>query len=226
MGNAHRPPSWSQLRADVKALNRLSVSLRNHRLGAASLPNVSVRLLMKHTVSEDLLPFIWMFNDNVKFQMVFVKSQEPDKIGKRFISVNEFYKIFGLLTNYRVSINALEQEESSSIARLSLSREELLDKEVEEECVICMESGHLILTNCCGTAICKPCAKDWFVDKSKNCPTCDSMHNTLSNYPAAFDHLTNVVNHSSDQSLEIVMHQAQLKAILESMLDGNVEEET
>jgi len=110
--------------------------------------------------------------------------------------------------------------------KLSMELVQKIHQKEEEECVICMESGHLILTNCCGTAICKPCAKDWFVDKSKNCPTCDSMHNTLSNYPAAFDHLTNVVNHSSDQSVEIVMHQAQLKAILESMLDGNVEEET
>ncbi|KAL2924871.1 E3 ubiquitin-protein ligase AIRP2 [Bienertia sinuspersici] len=112
--------------------------------------------------------------------MTYEDGKTTMSVHEKKASIRQFYGvIFPSLMQLQTGITELEDRKQKEVCALRYRRNDVyenhesmaLEREIEEECGICMEINNKVVLPNCSHSMCFKCYKDWYA-RSQSCPFC------------------------------------------------------
>ncbi|KAL9235361.1 hypothetical protein vseg_010124 [Gypsophila vaccaria] len=176
--------SIKALEADIQYANTLASGHRRQH------DEVSFQMRLSYSPAAHLFLFLVQWTNcylagtlgllRILIYMTYTDGKTTMFVHEKKASIRQFYGvIFPSLLQLQAGITDLEDKKQKEICAARYRRDDahesskktVLEKELEEECGICMEMNKkVILPNCCHS-LCLKCYQDWY-SRSQSCPFC------------------------------------------------------
>lgn len=183
MRNSFRE-SIKALEADIQHANTLASGYRRQSDGAC------FQMRLSYSPAAHLFLFLVQWTDcslagalgllRILVFMTYEDGKTTMSVHEKKASIRQFYGvIFPSLLQLQAGITDLDDRKQKEVCALRYKRKDVhekyesmeLEKEIEEECGICMEINDKVVLPNCSHSLCFKCYKDWSA-RSQSCPFC------------------------------------------------------
>ncbi|CAO2825163.1 unnamed protein product [Amaranthus hypochondriacus] len=168
--------SIKSLEADIQHANTLASGYRRQPDGAC------FQMRLSYSPAAHLFLFFVQWTDcylagalgllRILIYMTYADGRTTMSVHEKKASIRQFYGITERDDQKQKEVCALKYRKKDEYDKYKLME---LEKEIDEECGICMEINDMLVLPYCNHSLCSKCYKDWSA-RSQSCPFCrDSL---------------------------------------------------